>query len=159
MPPAVYMPKDGVRVGTYLTYEEAQRAVDYLSDNKFPVENSKIIGSDLRMVETITGRLTWARAALAGAASGAWFGMFVGLLLGLFAPAGRELLTLVLFGLLFGAVFGLVFGLSGYAATRGKRDFTSKSQVVASSYDVMCPASHAQEAQELLAKLSLTNPT
>ena len=153
------MPKDGTRVGTYLTYEEAQRAVDYLSDNKFPVENTKIIGSDLRMVETVTGRLTWGRAALAGAASGAWFGMFVGLLLGLFAPAGREILTLVMFGLLFGAVFGLIFGLSGYAATRGKRDFTSKSQVVASTYDVMCPPAHAQEAQELLAKLSLTNPS
>ena len=156
---SVYMPKDGIRIGSYLSYAEAQRAVDYLADNKFPVENTSIIGSDLRMVEQITGRLTWGRAALAGAASGAWFGLFVGLLLGLFAPRGRELFTLVLFGLLFGAVFGLVFGLIGYTATRGKRDFTSTSQVVASTYDVMCLPSHAQPAQELLAKLSLTNPT
>ncbi len=159
MPAAVYMPKDGIRIGTYLTYAEAQRAVDYLSDNKFPVENTTIIGSELRMIEHITGRLTWGRAAVAGAASGAWFGLFVGLLLGLFAPGGRELLTLVLFGLLFGAGFGLIFGLIGYAATRGQRDFTSKSQVVASTYDVMCLPGHAQAAQELLAKLSLTNPS
>ncbi len=158
MPAAVYMPKDGMRIGSYGSYAEAQRAVDYLSDNKFPVENTSIIGSDLRMVEQITGRLTWARAALAGVASGAWFGLFVGLLLGLFAPGGRELLTLVLFGLLYGAIFGLVFGLIGYAATRGQRDFTSKSQVVASTYDVMCVPSHAQAAQELIGKLSLTNP-
>ncbi len=158
MAATVYMPKDGIRICTYLSYLEAQRAVDYLSDNKFPVENTSIIGSELRMVEQITGRLTWGRAAVAGAASGAWFGLFVGLLLGLFAPAGREIFTLVLFGLVFGAGFGLIFGLSGYAATRGKRDFTSKSQVVASSYDVMCLPGHAQAAQELLAKLSLTNP-
>lgn len=159
MAAAVYMPKDGTRIGTYLTYAEAQRAVDHLSDNKFPVENVSIIGSELRMVEQITGRLTWARAAVAGAASGAWFGLFVGLLLGLFAPGDREIFTLVLFGLLYGAVFGLIFGLIGYAATRGRRDFTSTSQVVASTYDVMCLPSHAQAAQELLAKLSLTNPT
>jgi len=101
------MPKDGMRIGSFGSYAEAQRAVDYLSDNKFPVENTSIIGSDLRMVEQITGRLTWARAALAGAASGAWFGLFVGLLLGLFAPGGRELFTLVLFGLLFGLAVGI----------------------------------------------------
>ena len=159
MAAAVYMPKDGTRIATFGSYAEAQRAVDHLSDNKFPVENVSIIGSDLRMVEQITGRLTWARAAVAGAASGAWFGLFVGLLLGLFAPGNRELFTLVLFGLLYGAVFGLIFGLIGYAATRGKRDFTSTSQVVASTYDVMCLPSHAQAAQELLAKLSLTNPS
>ncbi|MGI8626792.1 MAG: general stress protein [Geodermatophilaceae bacterium] len=159
MPAAVYMPKDGTRIGTYGSYAEAQRAVDYLSDNKFPVENTSIIGSDLRMVEQITGRLTWARAAIAGAATGAWFGLFVGLLLGLFSPGNRELFTLALFGLLYGAVFGLIFGLIGYAATRGRRDFTSTSQVVASTYDVMCLPSHAQAAQELLAKLSLTNPS
>jgi len=158
MAATVHMPKDGTRIGSYGSYAEAQRAVDYLSDNKFPVENASIIGSDLRMVEQITGRLTWIRAALAGAASGAWFGLFVGLLLGLFAPGGRETFTLVLFGLLYGAGFGLVFGLLGYAATRGKRDFTSTSQVVANTYDVMCTPSHAQAAQDLLAKLSLTNP-
>src|SRR3712207_8985496 len=38
-----------------------------------------IIGSDLRMVERVTGRLSWGRAIGAGAASGAWFGLFVGL--------------------------------------------------------------------------------
>lgn len=159
MTASVYMPKDGTRIGSYDSYSEAQRAVDYLSDNKFPVENTSIIGSELRMVEQITGRLTWARSAMAGVASGAWFGLFVGLLLGLFAPGDRTLLTLALFGLLYGAIFGLIFGLIGYAATRGKRDFTSTSRVVASTYDVMCVPSHAGQATELLAKLSLTNPS
>ncbi len=54
---------------SYPTYEGAQRAVDFLSDSKFPVERTAIIGSDLRMVETVLGRLTRGRAALAGAGS------------------------------------------------------------------------------------------
>lgn len=65
-------------VGSYPTYTGAQRAVDFLSDSRFPVERTAIIGSDLRMVETVLGRLTRGRAALAGAApapgSGCWSG-------------------------------------------------------------------------------------
>jgi heat induced stress protein YflT len=44
---------DRPTVGSYDTYPRAQRAVDFLSDNKFPVERTAIIGSDLRMVETV----------------------------------------------------------------------------------------------------------
>ena len=64
------MPLGGVQVGSYDTYERAQAAVDYLSDEKFPVENVTIIGTDLRMIETVTGRLTMGRAIAAGAAGG-----------------------------------------------------------------------------------------
>src|ERR1700709_189392 len=84
----VSMPLGGVQVGSYGDYQQAQRAVDFLSDEKFPVENVTIIGSDLRQVERVTGRLSWGRAIGAGAASGAWFGLFVGLLLGIFAADG-----------------------------------------------------------------------
>lgn len=48
-------PLDRPVVGSYPTYEGAQRAVDFLSDSKFPVERTAIIGSDLRMVETVLG--------------------------------------------------------------------------------------------------------
>ena len=54
---------DGVPIGSYPTYAKAQEAVDYLSDNQFPVENVTIIGTDLRLVEQVTGRLTRGRAA------------------------------------------------------------------------------------------------
>jgi hypothetical protein len=33
-----------VTVGVYLDYSSAQRAVDYLSDNQFPVEHIAIVG-------------------------------------------------------------------------------------------------------------------
>ncbi|MFC7512205.1 general stress protein [Streptomyces thermocarboxydus] len=90
-------------VGSYPTYEGAQRAVDFLSDNGFPVERTAIIGSDLRMVETVLGRLTRGRAALAGAGSGAWFGLLIGLLLSLFARGSSSALALLLSALAYGA--------------------------------------------------------
>ena len=64
------MPLGGVLVGSYDSYERAQAAVDFLSDQKFPVENVTIIGSDLRQVERVTGRLTWGRVLAAGAGLG-----------------------------------------------------------------------------------------
>src|SRR5690625_4768797 len=51
-------------------YDEAQRLVDYLSDNEFPVEHTRIIGTGIRSVEQVTGRQTNARAAGRGAGAG-----------------------------------------------------------------------------------------
>jgi hypothetical protein len=152
---SVSMPLGGVQVGSYDDYPKAQAAVDYLSDEKFPVENVTIIGSDLRMVERVTGRLSWGRALGAGAAGGAWWGLFVGLLLGIFSRSGTAWVGSVIAGLLIGLVFGAAFAAMGYAATRGKRDFTSTSQIVASRYDVMCAPAQAEQAREMLARFSL----
>src|SRR4051812_28111476 len=145
MSASVSMPLGGVQVGSYDSYEQAQAAVDYLSDEKFAVENVTIIGSDLRQIEKVTGRLTWGRALGAGAAGGAWWGLFVGLLLGIFATSGTSWIGSLLLGLAFGLVFGLIFAAIGYAATQGRRDFTSTSQIVAGRYDVMCNPTHAEE--------------
>ncbi len=59
-------------VARFDDYDSAQRAVDRLSDDGFPVEKLDIIGTDLRLVERVTGRLTKWRAAAAGALSGMW---------------------------------------------------------------------------------------
>ena len=155
MSASVSMPLGGVQVGSYDSYEQAQAAVDYLSDEQFPVENVTIIGSDLRMVEKVTGRLTRGRAIGAGAAGGAWWGLFVGLLLGIFSSNGTAWIGTVLVGLAIGLAFGAIFAALGYAATRGRRDFTSTSQIVASRYDVMCAPAHAEEARAMLARFSL----
>lgn len=140
-------------VASYKTYLEAQRAVDFLSDNKFPVENVGIVGSDLKMAETVLGRLTWGRAVGGGVASGAWFGSFVGLLLSLFAKSGTSSFALILFGLFYGAIFGGIFGIVGHALTGGRRDFTSRSQIVATNYDVVCSWPKLEEAKAVLARL------
>jgi hypothetical protein len=152
---SVSMPVGGVQVGSFESYEQAQAAVDHLSDQKFPVENVTIIGSDLRMIEKVLGRMTMGRAVAAGAAGGAWWGLFVGLLLGIFAADGGAWIGSVIAGLLIGLVFGALFGAMGYAATRGRRDFTSTSKIVAGRYDVMCNPAHAEEARAQLARFSL----
>lgn len=144
----------GQVIGSYDTYAEAQRAVDYLSDEQFPVQHVSIVGSDLRMVENVLGRLTRGRAALAGAASGAWFGLFVGVLLSLFADNANSF-ALIVAALLYGAVFGAIFGFVGHALTKGKRDFTSRSKIVASAYEIRCVWAEADRAREVLAGLAV----
>jgi hypothetical protein len=144
-------PPKGERIARYDTYLEAQRAVDFLSDNQFPVQFVTIVGSGLRMVERVTGRLTYGRVAIAGAASGIWFGLFVGLLLSIFASAFP--LEAVLASMAIGAAFGILFGVISYALTGGRRDFTSTSQIVASEYEVLCLPEQANNARSLLYKL------
>jgi hypothetical protein len=142
-------PRAGRSVASYATYDEAQRAVDKLSDDGFPVENATIVGTDLRLVEQVTGRLTTGRAALAGAGSGAWFGLFLGVLVGLFTT-GPAWLGLLLGGLVIGAVWGAVFGFFTHWATGGRRDFSSERGIVAGRYDVMVTDAHADRARALL---------
>ena len=138
-------------LGVYEKYDEAQRAVDFLSDHEFPVQNCMIVGTDLKQMERVTGRLTTGRVALGGALSGVWLGLFVGLIFAIFGTG--SVLTMILSTALFGALFGLVWALIGYAATRGRRDFTSVSQVVATRYEVLVEHKHAQAGRDLLAQM------
>jgi hypothetical protein len=141
-----------VAVTTYPDYAAAQKAVDYLSDQKFPVEKTAIVGTDLRLVENVLGRLTVARAALAGAASGAWFGLFIGLLFGIFSDSSW--LGVLLVCILIGAVWGAIFGAIAHAMTGGRRDFASRSSLQASQYAVTVTADAADEARALLTRLN-----
>ncbi|HEY0889748.1 MAG TPA: general stress protein [Nocardioides sp.] len=145
-------------LAVYDDYAQAQRTVDYLSDQGFPVENCMIVGTDLKRVERITGRLTTGRVALGGALTGIWFGLFIGLLFTLFTEEGA--LGIIVSTVLFGALFGLIWGLVGYAFTRGRRDFSSITQVVATKYEVLVEHKVATQARELLAGLpgALPNP-
>lgn len=136
----------GETVASYGTYLEAQKAVDHLSDHEFPVQMVTIVGTDLRMVERVTGRLTYARVAMGGFGSGAWFGVFIGLLFLMAGGAAGILLAAVLFG---GAA-GLLLAVIVYATSRGRRDFTSQSQIVAAQYAVLCRTERAHDARQML---------
>jgi hypothetical protein len=143
--------RPSVTVAEYATYAEAQRAVDYLSDNKFPVEHLSIVGTDLRLVESVLGRWTVPRAAGAGALTGAWFGLLIGLLLSIFTNSNW--FGVIIAGILIGAVWGAVFGAVAQAMTGGQRDFTSRSTLQASRYALAVSPDRAHEAQQLLAGL------
>ncbi len=143
----------GTPIGTYPTYLKAQEAVDYLSDHEFPVEHVSIVGSDLRLVEDVTGRLTRGKVVSATAATGATWGLFMGALLLLFSTDVSVLV--LLFAAAIGAGFGAGSGYMAYAATGGKRDFTSNTGVVATSYEVVCDPQVAEDAANLLGRLAL----
>ncbi|HEX5018682.1 MAG TPA: general stress protein [Actinomycetes bacterium] len=137
------------------TYEEAQRAVDFLSDRELEVSGIQIVGRDVQLIETVTGRMSYGRAAGGGMVTGAWFGLLIGMLLGLFANPDQDpsWATLLLLGVLWGAMFGIVYGLIAHAASRGRRDFSSRSKLEAARYDVVCPATVAGRARQLLAEM------
>lgn len=144
---------EGETVATYPTYLQAQKAVELLAEKSFPVRAVTIVGTDLQMVERVLRRLSYPSAALGGFASGAWFGLFVGLLLTLFSSPGTA--SVILPAMLFGGAFGLLFSVITYSLTRGRRDFASASQIVATSYSVLCLAEHAHRARALLAESGL----
>jgi hypothetical protein len=138
-------------------YEDAQRAVDTLSDQQFPVENVLIVGTDLKQMERVTGRLTRGRVAVGGLLSGIWLGLFVGLVFSLFETAAQPI---VIIGstMVYGAVFGLVWALIGYQLTGGHRDFTSVSQVVATKYEVLCEHKVAEQGRQILREAGIITP-
>lgn len=138
-------------LGVFDDYAAAQKAVDHLSDNDFPVENCLIVGTDLKQLERVTGRLTTGRVALGGALTGAWLGLFVGLIFAMFGE--EDVVAMIVSTALFGVVFGLVWALVGYAATRGRRDFSSVSMIVATRYEVLVEHKHAARGRELLATM------
>ncbi|GLY47410.1 hypothetical protein Lesp01_10660 [Lentzea sp. NBRC 102530] len=132
-------------LASYPDYLDAQRLVDRMSDDGFPVESVRIIGEGVRTVEQVTGRLTRGRAAVMGAASGAWFGVFIGLLFGLFSTDtawGWFLAISVVVGAFWGAVFGFV----AHWSTRGRRDFASTMTLQARRYEVHVDRERAAEA-------------
>ncbi|MFI7588464.1 general stress protein [Spongisporangium articulatum] len=148
--PGLPTPPRGDTIASYRTYVEAQRAVDYLSDQHFPVQSVTIVGVDLQMVERVTGRLTYPRVAMSGLFSGAYFGAMIGFLL-LIIGAGKDGSWLAAIPL--GAAFGLAYALLAYSLTGGRRDFSSTSQIVATEYRVLCLPEQAGRAMNLLRQL------
>jgi len=144
------IPKGDV-LASYDTYPEAQQAVDRLAHADLEVSKLAIVGSDLKTVERVTGRLSYGRVAGAGAASGAWFGLFLGLLLTFFL-ASPNVLLYALAAIVIGAGFGILFGIVSYAITRRTQDYTSTHQVIASRYEIIVDPSMTLRAQEALAK-------
>jgi hypothetical protein len=139
-------------IASFDRYAEAERAVDFLADRRFPVERVSIVGRDLEYVEQITGRMTYGRAALNGALTGALIGALVGWLFGLFAWFDPivSAFWLALDGLWFGALLGALMGLLLHALSGGRRDFSAVGGMRANRYDVLVDEAVADEAEHLL---------
>jgi hypothetical protein len=151
---AAVQPKQPARqvIATFDNYADAERAVDFLSDQGFPVNRVAIVGRDLEYVEQVLGRLNYGGAALRGAASGGLVGALIGWVFGLFNwidPLTTGLL-LAVYGVIFGAVVGALVGLIVHALQRGRRDFHAVSGLVPTSYDVVADVEVADQALRLL---------
>ncbi|NLT25406.1 MAG: TIGR04086 family membrane protein [Microbacteriaceae bacterium] len=148
---------DGDVVASYALYEDARAAVDRLVHSEgFAVQSVSIVGSDLRSIERVTGRMSYWRAAMSGAMSGLMLGLFFGAVMLLLDPASN--LAMVLGIMLLGAVFGSIWGMIGYAISPDKREFTSMMQVTASRYDLIVAREHAGEVRRILGGAAGTLP-
>ncbi len=139
-------------VGIYNTYADAQKAVDYLADEKFEVQNLAIVGTELKSVERVLGRRNWGTVITQGVQSGISTGLLVGLVMLIFTKP-TSYFALLLVSLAIGITLAIGFSAAAYAMSRGKRDFTSVSQTVATKYEVLCEHKVAAQAREMLTQL------
>ena len=136
-------------VGIYSSYADAQKAVDFLADAKFEVQNLAIVGTDLKSVERVLGRRNWGTVITQGLQSGISTGLLVGLVTLIFIrPESILLLLIVALGI--GVLLGVAFSAAAYAMSRGRRDFTSVTQTIATKYEVLCEHKVAAQAREML---------
>jgi len=136
-------------VGIYDSYADAQKAVDFLADSKFEVQNLAIVGTDLKSVERVLGRRNWGTVITQGMQSGISTGLLVGLVMLIFTKPA-SILLLLLVSLAFGVLLGVGFSAAAYALSRGRRDFTSVTQTIATKYEVLCEHKVAAQAREML---------
>lgn len=135
-------------LGTFGSYPEAQSVVAKLAESDFPVKQLSIVGNDLKTVERVTGKLTYGRAALAGALSGLWLGIFFGIVLTLFSGGGSG--GTILAAAIIGAGFGMLYGVVSFSITKRFRDFTSVHQVLATNYQIIVDPQLTGRARQLL---------
>lgn len=140
-------------IASYEKYAEAEAAVDHLADRGFPVQRVAIVGQDVKLVEHVTGRLTYPIAAAQGAAAGALPGALIGWVFGLLNwvdPLTSSLL-LALYGLVFGAIVGGLLNIVVFAMQRGRRDFRAVTVMQPSRYDILADDEVADRAIQELA--------
>lgn len=141
-----------VVVGRCNDYQTAEQAVDILVSRGFPVERLRIRGTDLQLLEQVTGALSYRGVLVRGSVIGGLAGVLLGLVFGV-AGLLDPLLSTVRTGM-WAAVLGAAVG-AGLASLRrwlqeGRRDFLSRTSVVAGSYHLLCDADATDEATRLL---------
>ncbi|MBV7432023.1 general stress protein [Dermabacteraceae bacterium P13101] len=142
-------------LGVFDSYAKVQKAVDHLADNSFPVENTMIVGTDLKLIERVTGRLTWSRVLLSGALSGAWIGLFISFLMVIVYPADWSVFPVAIS---VGVVTGIIWSAFGYWMSGGQRDFTSFTTTVPMSFELMVENENAQQAKQILTAAGILRP-
>jgi uncharacterized membrane protein len=139
-------------VAAYPTYAEAEQAVERLAKANFPVEHVTVMGRGMRMVEQVTGKVTWIDNVIRGMLTGALVGLLVGWLFGVFDWFNPIVSSfwLAIDGFWFGALVGSVFGFVTWLFMRGRRDFASVGGLQAERYELHVDDEFANEAERIL---------
>ena len=152
LPPAI---PNGEVLADFSQYAEAVAYVEKLVRNDFPAGFIAIVGSDLRSVERVRGKMSYARVAFNGAVIGAWIGLIYAFLFGpaidtadIASDANGTLGS----ALVIGAGVGMLFNVLRFSLSRNKREFVSQSSIVAAKYQVQVPANMLSQANEAAAK-------
>lgn len=138
----------GEKVASFPTYEQAQKAVSSLIAGEVPARDIAIVGTGLRSVERITGRLGYATAARSGALNGLMIGLLFAFIFVLGQPTAQVATFLGV--LLVGMALGMLLSLGTYSIIRRRRDFASVMQVTADHYDVCVAAPSLHKARGVL---------
>lgn len=138
----------GEKIASFPTYEQAQKAVSSLIAGEVPARDIAIVGSGLRSIERVTGRLGYATAARSGALNG----LMLGLLFAFIFVLGQPTVQISLFVgvLLVGMALGMLLSLGTYSIVRRRRDFASVMQVAADHYDVCVAATSVHKARGIV---------
>ena len=133
---AAFRIPEGETLATFPGYPEAQELVNSLVTKGVPARALSIVGADVTLVERVTGRIGYGRAALSSAMSGSWLGVLAGLVFVVISPT--DIITPLVGGLFIGAGVGMVAGILIFTFSKGpKRLFRSMQQVIAQSYRVV----------------------
>jgi hypothetical protein len=151
-PPAI---PNGEVLADFPQYAEAVAYVEKLVRNDFPAGFIAIVGSDLRSVERVRGKMSYARVAFSGAVTGAWIGLIYAFLFGpaidtanIASDANGTLGSAIVIG----AGVGMLFNVLRFSFSRSKREFVSQSSIVAAKYQVQVPSNMLSQANEAAAK-------
>ncbi len=145
----------GVEVAEFAQYLDAVKFVDRIVSGSFPATFIAIVGSDLKTVERLRGRVSYARVALSGLVTGSWVGLIFGLLFGgtgdVNAPVNYPSLAA---SVILGAGLMMLINVVRFSLNPNKRQFLSSSMVIAGKYVVVVP----QDLEEQARKASEANP-
>ena len=149
----------GETLATFTDYKQAVKYVEGMIENNFPARLVSIIGTDLKTIESIKGRLGYGRVSLSGALTGSWLGMFFGLIFGA-TGAGTEavLLTNIAAGVVIGAGIGMLLNVIRFSLTKNRRGFISGQMVVAKKYEVVVPKEQLTAAKTAVAAAKPAKP-
>lgn len=149
----------GHSLGEFASYPAATEFVNKLIEGDFTASKISIIGSDLKLVERVRGRLGYGRVALGGALTGIWIGLLLAILFG----AGIEVTAdnqinyvpeRFIAALVIGIGIGMLLNILRFAFNKSRRNFVSAPVSVAQSYQVVVPNEDADAARESLAKVN-----